>query len=335
MKSAVITGIIAMAMAASLVYAGPGTGAIDILKVPTGIKSQAMGGAYTALCDDTDALDINPAGLGLMEGHEASFIHDLYFEDVFFDSAYYEQALEGMGTVGGTLKYLSGGKITATNETSNGMYAGQGSTMGSYDYLAGVAYGTSLDKWTKSDALKGLDIGMQMKVSGESLGNAYSNTGITADIGAIYTMTLQDVDFMENRGEMVWNKVGFGVSFLNLGTSFENGITPMSANIGAYSQWKNMLVENNRVRVSLDTGYGMSYGADVKIGCEYLQTLTNFKFAIRAGENLDFVDREASGLAVGAGFSINAGQISYGLDYAFIPYGDLGNNNKIALSVQF
>ena len=335
MKSMVITALVVMT-AISLIYAGPGTGAIDILKVPAGIVSQSMGGAYTALCDDTDALDINPAGLGLMSTREVSFIHDLYFEDVFFDSGYYEQALEGAGTIGAAFKYLSGGKITQTNENVNGTYAGQGASVGSYDYLFGVAYGTSLDKFTKSEAAKNIDLGMELKVSGESLGNSYSNTGITADIGAIYTIALQEADFMENRGEMIWNKVGFGIAFRNLGTSFENGITPLSINLGAYSQWKNMLVENNRVRLSMDTGYGLSYGADVKVGVEYLQAVsTNYNFALRAGENLDFVDRTASGLSLGAGFSMKAGEISYGLDYVFIPYGVLGNNNKIGLSVLF
>ncbi len=335
MKRMAITAIAVMT-AISLIKAGPGTGAINILKVPAGIISQSMGGAYTAVCDDTDALDINPAGLGLMGAHEASFIHDIYFEDVFFDSGYYEQALEGAGTIGAAFKYLSGGKITQTNENVNGTYGGQGATVESYDYLLGVAYGSSLDKFTKSDALKNIDLGMELKVSGESLGNAYSNTGITADIGAIYTIILQEADFMENRGEMIWNKVGFGIACMNLGTSFENGITPMTFNIGAYSQWKNMVVENNRVRVSLDTGYGLSYGADVKVGAEYLQAVSgNYNFALRAGEDLNFVDRTASGLSLGAGFSMKAGEISYGLDYVFIPYGVLGNNNKIGLSVQF
>ena len=38
----------------------------DVLKVPTGIKAQAMGGAYIGLAEGLDAMDINPAGISFI-----------------------------------------------------------------------------------------------------------------------------------------------------------------------------------------------------------------------------------------------------------------------------
>ncbi|GAG58644.1 unnamed protein product, partial [marine sediment metagenome] len=52
--------------------------------------------------------------------------------------------------------------------------------------------------------------------------------------------------------------------------------------------------------------------------------------ALRVGYRTGPAD-EGSGLTVGAGF--RAGRIL--LDYAFVPYGDLGNTHRISLGMKF
>ena len=89
-----------------LLQAGPGTASIDVLKVPTGIKAQAMGGAYIGLAEGLDAMDINPAGISFISKNEILFVHDVYFQDTFFDSIYYGRGMGESGSFAVSLKYL-------------------------------------------------------------------------------------------------------------------------------------------------------------------------------------------------------------------------------------
>ncbi len=96
---------------AGAVFGAAGTTSIDILKLPLGARSQSMGGAYTALPYNMEAMDINPAGLGFMEKNEVMSIVDFYLEDIFFSGVYYGHNMGKTGTLGVTLKYLSAGTI--------------------------------------------------------------------------------------------------------------------------------------------------------------------------------------------------------------------------------
>jgi hypothetical protein len=328
----VITAIIVAVNA----YAGVGTASMDILKVPSGIKAQAMGGAYTAACDNLEALDFNPAGLAFITHQDLMFVHDMYLQSVFYDSAYYAVALEGAGTLGFTGKFLSAGTVPETTETSVGTYGGTtGQQVGGADFLGGAAYAINMSKIAFSDFTKHLNVGAELNFSGEMLGKNYSNFGLSGDIGAIYNVMIEEEDFLSNRGQPMWNKAGLGLALKNLGTSFGASVTPITAAFGAYTQFLNVGFTGSRIRGSVDADYDIDNGINLKAGFEYMQFVSNYSFAFRAGGNFNPARSLASGFALGGGMGIKLNSIMYTIDYVFMPFGDLGTSNKFGLYIQF
>ena len=327
--------LLGLLFTASSVFAGAGAGAIDLLKVPAGAKTQAMGGAYTAVTDDLEAFDVNPAGLGQINGTDILFVHDMYLDGIFFDSLYFANGSPDGGTYGGSLKYLSGGSITQTNETAAGTYAGTGPAVSAFDFSAAFGYGINLSKLIYSDFTKNLHTGAVLRFSGESIGSDYLNMAVSADVGAQYTILLEDADFMTNRGETIWNKIGIGFAARNLGTSFSAGLTPMTFALGAYTQILNLFDSTNRMRISMDFDYSTANSIVVAAGLEHLQMFGDFSFALRAGGNFSPAERLGSGFGIGGGLGFRTGQVKYALDYVFMPFSEFGSSQKIGLYIKF
>lgn len=319
----------------SSLFAGVGEGAMDLLKVSSGVKAQSMGGAYTALSDDLEAFDINPGGLALISGNEILFIHDLYLAGIFYDSLYYAYGMGDAGTFGASFKFLSGGSITQANETLTGHYAGEGAVISATDFSGALGYGINLSKIAYSDFTKNLDLGAVFRFTGESIGPAYSDMAVSVDLGAIYTIVLEEADFMSNRGETIWNKIGIGFAARNIGTSFGGGITPMTFALGAYTQILNLFGSTNRMRISTDFDYSMADSINIRGGMEYLQMFGNISLALRAGGNFSTEERLSSGLSLGAGFGMKVGSMKYALDYVFMPFSEFGSSQKIGLYIKF
>jgi len=318
----------------SIIYAGVGTTAVDILKIPGGIKSQGVGGAYIAISDGVEGIEINPAGLSFVEKQEIILIHDMYLEGVMNESVFYGYTFEKAGTVGAGVKILTTGSIKETIETDTGEYAGEGDEVSGLNYSGILAYSTKISNFVYNDFTKNLNIGIGLKISGENLKD-YSNLSISADLGGIYTFVIEEEDFLSNRGQFLWNKAGVGVVFKNLGTSFNAGITPITIGMGLYTQFLNVGIPRSKVRISADSDYNMDNGINLRYGLEYEQSIEAFTFAIRTGGNFNPAERLASGFTIGGGIGIKIDRAKYLIDYVFLPYNELGSVHKMGLNIKF
>lgn len=330
----IIDSIIIIILISGVLYAGVGTTAIDILKIPGGIKSQAVGGAYIAISDGVEGIEINPGGLSMVEKQEIMLIHDMYIEGVMNESIFYGFTFEKAGTIGAGVKILTTGSIKETLETGTGEYAGEGDDVSGLNYSAAIAYSNRISNFVYSDFTKNLNIGIALKISGESLKD-YSNLSISADIGGIYTFIIEEEDFRTNRGQFLWNKTGVGVVFKNLGTSFNAGITPITIGLGLYTQFLNIGIPKSKVRISADSDYNMDNGINLRYGIEYEQAIEAFLFAIRAGGNFNPAERLAGGFTLGGGIGLKQGNAKYSIDYVYLPYNELGSVHKMGLNVKF
>ncbi len=317
------------------IYAGAGSTSIDVLKIPVGIKGQGVGGAYLAACNDIEAIDYNPAGLKVVEKKQILFIHDIYLQDIFYDSIYYGQNINETGALGIVLKYLNSGRVIEQKENLYGFYDGEGKDISGFNYLLGIGYGMDFEKIVYNEFTKDLNIGGTLKISGESLGENYSNFSMAIDIGCIYDVIINEENFLTNRGEFLWNKAGFGIVFKNLGTSFNGNITPMSFELGAYTQFLNCFTTDNKVRISADFGYNLAESLLIKGGIEYIHFINNLRLSLRTGGNFSPEERLYSGINFGGGILLKTGEISYSIDYVLLLFSELGNNHKIGFSVIF
>ena len=96
-----------------LVLASRGSRAAEtasFLNIGVGARSLGMGGAYTALADDANALYWNPAGLSKLEKREFTASHAELFESTRLDFLAYAHPT-ALGTFAAGLTYLSQGKI--------------------------------------------------------------------------------------------------------------------------------------------------------------------------------------------------------------------------------
>ncbi len=315
--------------------AAAGTAAVDILKVPAGIRSQAVGGVSAAYVLGADSLDGNPAGISFVKKSEFLFVHDLYFQDTFFDSLYFASSMGDAGNFAVSIKYLDTGSITSTLEDNQGNYMGRGTELKGFNYLASAGYGIDFEKWIYNDFTKDLNVGFAFKFTGESLAGVYENMSVSLDAGAIYTILIEDSDFMSNRGEFLLHKVLLGFSARNLGTSFTAGITPLTAVFGASAEFMNIVSINNRLIIMADTDYNLGNGINLRAGIDFFQKIENYTFGIRFGSNFNPEARSFSGFTAGLGLGIKFDATEYEFDYTILPFGELGLNQKIGLFVRF
>ena len=62
--------------------ASQGTSGAQFLQIIAAPRAAAMGGAYTALCDDVNSIGFNPAGLGYLEKNEISLAQNNWIQGV-------------------------------------------------------------------------------------------------------------------------------------------------------------------------------------------------------------------------------------------------------------
>src|SRR6185369_893132 len=73
----------------SLAQAGPeqvGTTSAAFVKLGSGSRPEALGGAYTALADDASGIDFNPAGMSQMLGGEIQATHTEWFQGLRYEN---------------------------------------------------------------------------------------------------------------------------------------------------------------------------------------------------------------------------------------------------------
>jgi hypothetical protein len=205
------------------------------------------------------------------------------------------------GVFGVAAQYLSYGSIQQLDDT--GLQTGSFSPA---DMCVSLSYAAKYE---------GVDLGVNVKYI--SLKIVDSASAYAADIGAQY--------------KVLDNKLTLGLAAQNMGTQikFINEADPLPFNIklgGAYtinSNWLAVLDVNAPIDNAVYFGAGAEYCYKVKE-----------KMALigRIGYNTENI--QTGGLN-GVTGGIGIGYAGYCLDYAFVPYGDLGNTNRISLSIAF
>jgi hypothetical protein len=132
----------------------------------------AMGGAYTALANDANALLYNPAGLAAVSRNEATFMHNQHFEGITQEYAAFAHS-SGWGL---NLNFHNSGSVPKTT-ISNPNGTGLGETHAS-DMALGGGYGRVVSE--------SLALGAGVKFIRESIAG-YSGQTFALDMGALYS----------------------------------------------------------------------------------------------------------------------------------------------------
>lgn len=279
-----------------------GSTAASFLELGSGARAAAMGNAYAAWSDDVYGLYFNPAGPARIRRKELGFVHNTLFQDLSYSYLGYLHPLGSRGTLGLNAAYVDLGSVQRTTIASGQNNQTLGTASGS-DWMVGLSYSRPLRSF--------LDLGVTLKVLQEKLDDA-SATAFAADFGALFHPPV--------RGLTV------GLSLANLGTrlQFDRDEEELPLTLRTAVGYR---TPNERWGLSAEMDWTKNQEISGSVGGEFwiLPRHLAFRTGFNSGVDVD------NGFSAGAAFRWN----DLTLDYAFVPFGELGDQHQVSLTYDF
>ncbi|HRY30745.1 MAG TPA: PorV/PorQ family protein, partial [Elusimicrobiota bacterium] len=302
------------AILASLLFAfttplfakGPGTSTANFLKMGVGGRGVAMGEAQTAAVNDVMALYWNPAALGILRQNEVGFMHNSYLQGIGQDVLYYAHPSQNAGTFGAGVSLLRVGEITGYDTSG-----AKTQELTASDMLVSLGWGKT---WENMVLLPGLNTGLNVKFLQKKLGDD-SASCVMGDVGFLYEV--QEENFLSGlRTGIAMQNLGGGLNFLE-----EKSNLPVLTKVGfAYPFFgETFTLAADLVSPSDNDLYG-NFGLDYR-----LWDILAFRVGYKGQHDTD------NGLTYGVSF----GNERFHLDYAFVPFGDLGDSHRVSVGLRF
>ena len=279
------------------------TGA-SFLSIGTSARAISMGSAYIGVANDVSAINYNPAGLAQIKESQIMGQHTEWISDIKHDFlAFVRPTLNG--TMGLSVVYLSQGSIEGRDENRQ-----RTGSFNAYDVATTVSYSRSMNN--------GVSLGTNVKIIQQKI-DTESATGVALDIGTQYATTIKNLKL--------------GLSFQNIGpkmTFIQEGYNlPLTATIGlGYTLKRAITFALDIKRRVYDNKTEISFGTEV--------TPINL-ISLRAGYlkaiNPETITSISNFKGIGGGLGLRISK--FATDYAFVPYGDLGNTHRLSFSVKF
>jgi hypothetical protein len=281
-----------------------GTSGAPFLKIGPGARPAGMGEAFTGLADDIHAIYWNPAGLATLKKPELTAMHMQWFQNVNYEFAAFAYPTEQAGTWGFAVTNLHTDDINRRTEDTDAPI----NQFGSNDSAYWLSYAYPLtDK---------LSLGGNAKYIRETL-DAASAHAYAADGGLLY-----DTGWHGLRLGGVVQNAGTPIKFTSQGDPL-----PLTLRLGASIR----PVPKNLVLTS-DLLLPRDHQAGLALGGEYHRRLRDgVAFSVRSGYRTDSDVDGFAGVAAGGGLEV--GRVSF--DFAWIPFGDLGNSYRYSLHIKF
>lgn len=315
----ILSGILLFAGCPAPCFAGGTGGAapFNFIFLDADARPAALGGAYAALARNANALLYNPAGLGFIESHQITLMHNQHFQNISQEYGAFAYKIghdaekerryyriyrgangvsHGWGIMVNTLSFGKIRRTTLSNPDGSGL-----DEFGIRDWLLAVGYGREITK--------GFGLGFSGKFLQETIdGREVQSPAL--DLGLLYKLPQAPLSL--------------GLSVQNLGTRIRFNLDreelPLLVRFGAAWHWL-----KNGVLVA-DINQPRKGELTIHTGAEYTAFGT---ISLRMGLN----GRNEAGNGVTMGMGILMPGTS--LDYAFISFGDLGMSHRFSLSLHW
>lgn len=291
----------------------------SFLNFGTGARSQAMGSAFTGLCDDVSAIYWNPAGLSQLPRNQLTFFEAPLWEETNYLFAGYGHPTKKSGTFGiGFINLMSDEFEYRESISAEPRYYFH---VGQLAFL--FAYGRKF--------LPVLSAGLGFKIVQKRMpveDNEYSGSGFGMDLGLLYHP--HDI-----KGEgFFWQqlrRLSFGVNLQNLippkvqmksdGISRAKETYGLNLKFGTSYQVRNLIPRwRDKLTINIDLNKPYLGGLKVAFGGEYwFKNTIAFRLGYGKG-NINF----------GLGFLYRWLQ----LDYGFTPHA-LGLSHRFSVTLKF
>lgn len=299
-----LAGFVSMALLCltTTLKAGDGVAGASFLNMGNGARALGMGEAYTTRNQGADALYWNPAALADRDGHTVMLTYNPTVEGSQFSQA---AASFKTGPVGFGIGY------NGFFHNSIDAYDATGERIGDFDAsdqmgLIGAGFGSGV-----------LKAGLSLKYIRSEIDNV-SATTMAGDAGLLVTNPLSK----KLNHALVVRNVGGKISFHN-----QDDPLPLTYIFGTG------LEPGLGFTFTLDVGSTKGTGTFLATGAEWQTHKSDIaSLAFRTGYTTRRKDvDDLAGTTFGAGFSV-AGIL---LDYAWIPYGNLGDSHAVTLHLSF
>lgn len=275
-----------------------------------GARPIAMGGAYAAVADDVSAVFWNPAGLTRSTGSSLLLMRANYLSDISFDYLSFASS-KGGSAFGGSVGYMNAGSVDHTDAS--------GGTLGSYrprDYYGTLACASDLD-------LIGAQTGRYSAgVSAKFISSTLIEKAETFAFDAGLTAKT------EPYGRPL--RLGLVAQNLGPGLKYEKKRDPLPATFrlgGALNASAKWLFSAEVAAPRGNTPY-------LAAGAEHLAySAGNMSVFLRAGINTLTLSGISGFNGVSGGLGATFSRAS--VDYAVVPFGELGVTHRLSLTLKF
>jgi hypothetical protein len=302
-----------------------GTSGAQFMKLGQGsARAQALGGAYVALAEGSDAMTWNPAGLATTQQREFAFSYLRPVQGLTgpLGAPIYLGYAQPMGrtTWGANFGYMNDSLDYPDARNSVGVPQ-QATNVNVRDGYAAVGLARSF--WYEK-----LFLGGSVREIHEDIAGSAHDT-LAADFGAMLKPT---------------NSLSLGFSVQNFGANSAD--VARTTRGGAALRLNDFMTVSGELSKASDSGAQIAVGGEFQLPEEYLDfgQLTmrvGYKNVDSYGQSFDAqlkdlkVD-QTSGLSFGFGvYTSQAFGYGLSLDYAFVPYGALGTVDQISFKLKF
>lgn len=296
--------VLLLTATAQLQASDVGKAGAQFLKIGTGSRAEAMAGAFAAVSGDLHDMHSNPGGLADLKKQEITTTYLRYFQGVDYGFVGYGRPTE-KGVVGLGVTYLTLGGIEG--RTADTVVADR--EFGATDMAVNLSLASKLE------AVEGLSLGLTGRVVSMKLDNEKALTG-AADLGLHYKSPWEGLDM-----GLVLKNMGPGVKFVD-----ETDPLPMEVHFGlGYKPWgEKMLFTGDAIHGAVEKTLKGALGTEYRMK----------SMALRAGYRFG---QDTQNLGVMTGFAAGLGISLYNakIDYAFVPFGDLGDTHRFTFSLSF
>ncbi|HXS99196.1 MAG TPA: PorV/PorQ family protein [Elusimicrobiota bacterium] len=308
MRTAALAGALLVTAAAgaralSLTTGGPGTSGADFLTVGVGARALGMGGAFTAVDSgaDANAVNWNPAALALVAQRGVTASYNSLFVDENQGFLGYAAPVKSGGAWAAGVDYLVVSNIpqrAGDTETPD-------STFNNGNYAATLSYARKF-----SDDLS---LGSSLKYVRVDLDSLKENA-MALDFGAL--------------AKTPFDGLTAGASVRNFGTNIGPDPLPLTLAGGlAYKAFDSKLtLSTDADWLATERAAYWSLGGEFWISAN-LAARAGYQF----GHSVDELRGSLVGMSIGLGLKVGR----FSMDYAFLPYGDLGDTHRITLGLRF
>jgi hypothetical protein len=295
----------ALCLAALAAPAFGGVNSVASLADPLGnggasARALGMGSAFVGLADDSSALFWNPAGLGTLQNAEVALHHNSWLAGIIQETLVGALPLGRLGGAALSANYVNYGSLAGYDESGN-----RTDNYSPTRFGMGAGWGI--------EVLPRVFAGAALKASTQTIADS-SYTNVSADLGALWIPE---------------PNIRLGLSYANVGTPVAGYALAQALRLGG--SYGVDFSPSNRLLLALSSSIEPSGVNKVQLG---LEDMISSMLALRLGYQAGLADSRIDGLSgLTAGLGIR--YEGFGLDYAWLPYGDLGSTHRISLGYQF